>query len=274
MPATGDKTTKKTIRDFEQPPVVEVLFGVQFASLQDLITPHVGAFWERIREDYPTCQDLPPLSPAIERYGQNIVQNIQFTNIPPLPRTWFVHRKETSIVQVQRDRFLHNWRKVKETDDYPRYDQVIEPFLSSLDSFSTFISENKLGELKHHQYEITYVNRIPHDHGWESTGKIGQVFPDFVWRSKKNRFLPSPEGVNWKSVFRLPEETGRLHVSVRTADTQPGETSLYLELTARGFPAGGEEDMRSWFDEAHRWVVLGFEDLTDESIRKSVWRQK
>lgn len=262
------------IRSFESPPVVEVVFGVHFAALPSLQTAHYGAFWERIRDHYPECQDHPPLTPVFERFDKKGSPKFEFSNVPPLRRTWFVHHEKTSIIQMQRDRFLCNWRKVNPDDEYPRYASLIEPFDRNLEAFSGFASEYDLGKLEHQQYELTYVNRIHQSDGWQTPADLGSVFPDFHWRENEQRFLPAPERVNWVTTFQLPEQSGRLHVSIRTAAVQEGEQELFLELTARGFPQSGQRNMRDWFDQAHQWIVLGFEDLTDASVRKNTWRQQ
>src|SRR5206468_7988683 len=106
--------------DYENPPVTEVVCGMSFKPVQ-LQIPHIGLFWERCREEYPTCQEVAPLLPVIERFGEEDTSEAQVFNEVPLPRVWFIHRQDTGIIQLQRDRFLHNWKKGKPTDAYPRY---------------------------------------------------------------------------------------------------------------------------------------------------------
>src|SRR6266478_4823403 len=115
--------------EFERPPVNEVVCGVMFKSLEQLLTPYLGLLWESYKE-YPTCQETPPLIPIVETFGEGHSRNKpEFAEIPPLQRVWFVHKNGNGIIQVQRDRFLHNWRKLKLEDTYPRYGQVIGMFL-------------------------------------------------------------------------------------------------------------------------------------------------
>jgi uncharacterized protein (TIGR04255 family) len=261
---------------FENPPVVEVVCGVQFQSLDKLLVGHIGRFWDKVREDYPVCHDHPPLAPAIEIFEQPRMTGFEVSNVPPLPRTWFEHKEKTGIIQVQRDRLHHNWRKVGSEHEYPRYDKVIALFQQSLQAFERFLQENEIGEVKPTQYELTYVNHIPSGEAWSSLSAIGELFPDFLWRPVGDRFLPEPEAMNWRTAFRLPDRTGRLHVTMRhSTQSASGETALFFELTARGFsPAEGRESMLQWFDNAHTWIVRGFEDLTGAEVRQKVWRQK
>lgn len=261
---------------FDNPPVVEVVCGVQFRTLDRLLAGHIGTFWDKVRDDYPICHDHPPLAPVIEQFEPPKGVGFEVSNVPPLPRTWFEHKNKTGIIQLQRDRFHHNWRKVGSENEYPRYEEVIQQFKRSLESFEVFLHDNELGELKPTQYELTYVNHIPSGRGWESFADLSQLFPDFSWRLGEERFLPNPEAVNWKTAFRLPDNTGRLHVTMRLSPAPPSADEIFfLEITARGFkPGNGHEEMWKWFDNAHSWIVRGFEDLTGVDVRKDVWRQQ
>ncbi len=233
--------SSEPLPSFDKPPLVEVVLGVQFSPLEALKTPHYGDFWQTIKNEFPTLEDHPPLPPTIERFGTAGPPTIEFTNVPPIRRSWFVSPDKTGIIQLQRDRFLHNWRRVQESDTYPRYDQVMKPFLAKLELFSKFVADNNLGELKHNQYELTYVNRIAQDEAWISNAQTGRIFPDLCWRTTSDRFLPEPEAVNWNTKFVLPENSGRLHVSLRTVVLPNGESNLFLEMNARGFPQGRNE---------------------------------
>jgi uncharacterized protein (TIGR04255 family) len=191
----------------------------------------------------------------------------------PLPRVWFVDSGDNAIVQVQRDRFLHNWKKVRDDDEYPRYSRVIQQFRGQLAIFESFIAELGLGTLQATQYEMTYVNHVvPNDA--DVVAKIGALFPDFSWRNA-NRFLPLPEAVNWRTSFLLPEHNGRLHAALKTAKrVRDGMPILMLEMTARGMPASPDREvMWNWFDLAHEWIVRGFGDLTSDEAQFALWEK-
>ncbi len=117
----------KSLPDYERPPVIEVVCGILFKSIDKLLAPHLGLLWEKYKTEYPVCREVPPLAPVIERFEEAPRIDLQLADVPPLPRIWFVDEKENGIIQVQRDRFLHNWKKVLPEDEYPRYPQVIEP---------------------------------------------------------------------------------------------------------------------------------------------------
>jgi len=261
--------------EYKKPPVIEVVCGVLFKELAPLHAVHLGSFWEKLKPDYDHSREVAPLAPAFESFDKPPQVEFQVTEVPPLPRTWLLTANENGIVQVQRDRFLHNWKKVAPDDEYPRYTQVIEMFRERLEAFEEFLAESQLGPIEPLQYEITYVNHIPQGDGWTCLADVGNVFPDFTRRTDSSRFLPEPDQLNCRTSFPLPAKQGRLHAVVRrvqrTSDNKP---VLLFELTARGMPDDTtREAMWPWFDLAHEWIVRGFTDLTSHEARKNVWRQ-
>jgi uncharacterized protein (TIGR04255 family) len=265
--------------EYDNPPVTEVVCGVMFKSLQNFRMPHFGLFWKLIEKEFPACQEVAPLLPIIERYGAEEQQQLQvqvaFADNIPLPRIWFLDAKGTGILQLQRDRLLHNWKKNKPTDAYPRYSAVIGHFQKQLDLFVEFLKDHDLGAIDPLQYEMTYVNHIPKGEGWNDLTELGSVFRDHQWQEQEGRFLSPIEHVNLGSSFVLPNRKARLHVSIRDGKRLEDRRSVLLfELTVRGFPSDGSTDaMWRWFDSAREWIVKGFTDLTTADIQKKVWRR-
>lgn len=261
--------------DYGEPPVIEVVCGISFKSLERLLTPYLGLLWEKFKPSYPNCQEVAPLLLQVEGFGPT-AQEPQLLEVPPLPRIWFIDEKGNKLIQVQRDRFLHNWKKVEPTDEYPRYPTVSKIFRERLAEFQAFLTENNLGTIEPVQYELTYINHIPKGEGWETLRDIGKLFPDFSWDFHRKRFVPEPEAINWRTAFELPEQSGRLHVSIRSAnrltDSRP---LLLLELTARGIEKDRSLDaMGFWFDTARTWIVKSFADMTNDQLQRDFWRRK
>ena len=267
--------TSNELPEFERPPVIEVVCGVLFRPIEALLAPHLGLLWNEFLGEYPTCQEVPPLAPVIERFDEPPAVQMEFSDKPPLPRIWFVHGKENGIIQVQRDRFLHNWKKVRPDDEYPRYGSVIKMFRDRITTFEKFLDKTGLGTIQPEQLEMTYVNHIPRGEGIGSLSEVGSVFPDFSWRDNAQRFLPTPETLNWKCVFALPDKVGRLHATIRSAVRRDDNTPILLfELTARGIPKEHTvSEMWSWFDLAHEWIVRGFADLTGDDMHQNIWKR-
>lgn len=262
--------------EYDNPPVNEVVCGVLFKPLDRLLTPFIGLLWENFRVDYPTCQEAPPIIPVIEVLGERPPeQKLEFAEIPPLPRVWYVHKNGTGVIQIQRDRFHHNWRKLDPKDKYPRFEQVFGMFVNHFETFQSFLQKHKIGVIEPLQYELSYINHIHQGDGWTTHADLGKIFADFAWRAGAQRFLPPPESINWRNTFLLPNKCGRLHMTVRDAVHREEGRPLYVfELTARGFLGNGsQQNMKDWFDLAHTWIVRGFTDLTDEETQSKVWKR-
>lgn len=268
--------TSSPLPDYDNPPVAEVVFGIQFNELEAIKVPHMGLLWERFgRHEYPECEEMPPLPTVMESFGGPPVEAApisveQVSHLPP-PRLFFINAVKNHLIQVQQNRFLQNWRKLKPDDKYPRYAELYPKFMKSWELFSSFVDDLNLGKLEPNQYELTYVNHIPRGEGWVNLADIEQVFPEFQCKVGE-RFLPEPENVSWRKTYRFRKEAGRLHASLRlVVSRELKERMMVFDLTARGFVTGR---METWFDMAHEWIVRGFADLTGASVQDLVWKKK
>lgn len=270
------KKKSHTYPDYENPPVIEVVCGVLFKSIDTLLAPHFGTLWQGYKKDYPLCQEQPPLAPIIEKYDAAPQKQFHITEVPPLPRIWFVSSDDRGVVQIQRDRFLHNWKKANSGDEYPRYGTVISLFKNRLSIFEKFLSANNIGQIEPIQYEMTYVNHIIKGEGWDNMGEIGKLFPDFCLRTDPSRFLPGPDVINWKTTYVLPNRKGRMHVTLRNGVlSNINKSVIVMELTVRGIGEDkSREAMWPWFDTAREWIVKGFSDLTSKEAQEKIWKRK
>ena len=254
---------------FDKPPVVEVVMGVQFEPLETMLAPHFGLFWECVRDEYPICRDAPPIVPQIEELGQPGAlkrANLQIVSRPPLPRIFFEHSNGEWLIQLQPDRFLHNWRAASATGIYPRYRAVRSQFSSQWSRFQSFIADSDLGDLKINQLEMTYMNHIgplPDDL------HFGDVFPDLQWRSSE-RNLKQPESLNVAYSFASDDNVNRLRANIKPASHSDKGKILVFDLTVRGTPDG--DDFENWFDKSRDWIVTAFADLTSDRWHK-IWER-
>jgi len=264
----------QSLPEYGNPPVDEVVCGVLFEPIKGFLLPHFGLLWEKFRKEYPRCEEVAPLMPVVEGPEQVPAQEIVVSEML-LPRVWFL-RDDGRIIQVQRDRFLHNWRKLNPTDEYPRYRVVFQMFQDHFSTFQNFLSENEFGLLIPRQYEMTYVNIIHEGAGWQTIEEVSKVFPDFSWGIRKDRFLPNPFAVHWRTIFSLPNNAGRLHLDIKSARRVSDNRRVFrFEITARGIGAAPSLDtMKNWFDLAHEWIVWGFTDFTGAEIQRTIWGRK
>lgn len=259
----------KPFPEFENPPVVEVVCGIAFSPIPQFTIPYVGQFWAELGADFPSCLEAPPLALVIELPEDDASIEVPI-DPAPVPRVWFIHRDGDQIVQLQRDRFLCNWRKTKPEHQYPRYGWISGQFTERLALFERFIEKRLSARVEAKQFELSYINHIFPDTAWRTLKDLAAVLPDFSWRNAPSRFLPSPEAINLTAVFKFPSDAGRLHVRAQSGRRREDRSPvLVLELTARGFLP----DRKAWFDLAHEWIVRGFADLTGDKLQSQIWRR-
>jgi uncharacterized protein (TIGR04255 family) len=269
--------------DYTDPPVVEVALSVQFEPIASLHTTQIGLLWQEFRDRFPTVEEHPPLEPVFERFGATpklSARGVQFQVMPapPVPRCWFLNQPGTELIQVQSDRFVHNWRRNTGQENYPRYQHLRETFSHELGAFHKFLEREGLGSLCANQCEITYVNHIVSGRTWNDLGDLDKILTMFTLQYS-DQFLGKPEDIRTAIRYVIRdtqgEPIGRLHVvtepGYRTSDDRP----IYvMNLTARGRPMGeGIDGILSFLDLGRDWVVRGFTSITTPQMHAE-WRRR
>jgi uncharacterized protein (TIGR04255 family) len=266
--------------DFSAPPLTEVILGVQFDSLERFLSPHLGLVWERFKSKFPHVEEHPPLVPVFETFGAppQFVPSFAFQVMSgaEMSRVFFINDDRTQLLQVQRDRFLHNWRKVDGGDGYPRFERMLETFEHGLRTFSDVIEGEKLGVVRPNQCEVSYINQIAAVPGEGLFSLIKKVFPGFAAETQLDE-LGNPEDARTLLRYVLRDNTGnpvgRLLVATEPGRRQDGTTILQVTLTARGQPAGPSfADVVSFLEKGRIAVVRGFTQLTSAAMHE-LWER-
>jgi uncharacterized protein (TIGR04255 family) len=269
-------SSRRILPDFAKPPVVETVLDVSFAPLTGWGIPHFGLFWNSIREEYPTFQDQPPIMLQRESFGQKTMQPLtvafELMNQPEA-RCWFEDQSGARLIQVQHDRFIHNWRKTEGQGEYPRYEPVIRPaFEKEWRRFCEFLDRMHIARPEIQQCEVQYVNHIPLE-GWSSFSELVDGLAEWPG-TRKDGFLPIPESLSANTSYQMPENAGRLRIIMQPAIRKSdGSAVVQLNLVARGRPASSETaDILKWFDLGREWIVNGFADFTSTKMHE-VWER-
>jgi uncharacterized protein (TIGR04255 family) len=269
----------RDLPDFLKPPVVETALSLQFEPISGLASPHLGVLWARLRSEFPLIEEHAPLPPVFEKFDQPSPMEVEVTieEKPPSPRVWFLDDAKTELIQVQSNRFIHNWRRVEGMEPYPHYEPIRDKFRGEVAVLEEFLRDEELGALAVNQCEVTYVNHVEPAGVWERHGQLETVLS--MWSGLANSsFLPSPEDAGLRMRFVIRDGTGqpvgRLHVVVhpawKKADSSP---ILVLTLTARGAPIGeGMEGAFAFLNLGREWIVKGFADLTRPEMHR-VWER-
>ena len=262
---------------FRRPPVAEVATAVQFDDIADLTGPRLGLLWTRFREAFPKLQVHPQRSQTFEQFGvldEAPQVELELIEGHPSPLVWYVSEDSTELIQVQKNRFVFNWRRREEA--YPRYHHVRSAFLKHFLNFREFLSEEGLaGELRMNQWEVTYRNHIVPG-VWKEHCELGMVLPSWQHR-RSGGFLPEPEDVAVRLRYRIRQDErpiGRLHIVAEPVyDRTTGQPLIVLRLTARGTGPDTTEELLRRLDVGREWIVRGFTCITSPQMHED-WERE
>jgi uncharacterized protein (TIGR04255 family) len=268
--------------DFERPPLDEVVLSIQFADLP-FKNYHAGILWLKLKDKYPKVEEQGPIAATFETYG--VPQAAP--EIPPLKflsasvplRYWFVSSDGTQLLQIQADRLVHNWRRKRPEDNYPRYEAVRDRFKAEIEEVAEFFRANEIGEIKCNQCEVSYINIIDNVGGEDPIRELGRIFT--VWSENySNAELKHIEQGSISCSYLLggedgKEPRGRLRVSVTPAMRAISPTPvLRFDITVRGRPeTDSMESALKWLDAARIDVVQAFTALTRKEMHVQ-WGRK
>ena len=260
------KTTEQSAIKYKNPPINEIVCGVRFAPIEQLQSGHFGILWQKFRPDFSKTEDQNLVGPVSQ-------EDIGNSDKIPLPRIWFIHNKENELIQVQRNRFLYNWRKRRVEDEYPGYKRVAENFEKYLSHFRRFLLEEELGNLDAKEYELTYIDLVPQGQGWENFGDLEKVFPNFLSLTKQGILSTDVMNINWATILSLPNSLGQLQIAIRSARRVP-DHHLLLQIEFNAYSSQPYQPMQAWFDAAHKTITELFSNLVSDKIQEKFWGRK
>jgi uncharacterized protein (TIGR04255 family) len=269
--------------DFGAPPVTEVALGVQFNTLDRLLAPHLGVIWSEDKDQFPEAEQHPPLDPVFETFAEKGSRtaiprlHLELLTTIPTPRVFFINQTKTELLQVQRDRFHHNWRKVGEGDAYPRFERMLETFEDGYRRLETVLVRERLGAIEPNQCEVTYINQIPLPDGQSPFQAFERLFGSFT-KALVLDDLRAPEDARFLLRYIIVGQdgapAGRLIITAEPAWKLDGANIVQFALVARGKPQSSDlAGVRSFLQIGRRHIVRAFTELTSDEMHK-VWERK
>jgi uncharacterized protein (TIGR04255 family) len=251
---------------------VEVALSISFEPLERFRSAHAGRLWDRIRDRFPSTEDLPELPPATEEpAGPALPPRLELMDRPRL-RTWFQNSDGTQLLQIQHERIAYNWKRGSSSQPYPSYESVEGRFRELLPIWTDFISRESLGTIVTTQAEVTYVNHIREPHN-----SVGHIVT--FWRGPDGTaFLPPIEDVRFTARYAITDDTrqmvGRLSAELQPAYLTSNRSELLnLNLIARGKPRSPDIDGAIAFLRlGHEWIVRGFAEITTTEMHAK-WKR-
>jgi uncharacterized protein (TIGR04255 family) len=255
-------TRPSDLPDFERPPLNELVLSVQFGDLP-FANVHAGIVWQRFANSFPTVEEQPLLEPVFETFGSLRAREPQLSVqlMPMQPsRYWFVSADGTELLQVQRDRLVHNWRQRKPEDRYPHYEPLRAKFEAEIAVAEEVFRELSLGEIACNQCEVSYINLIMFDDGSDPNGRLREIFT-IVTEEYSDAYLRTMkmERGRFNCSYVIPGESGkepigRLHFDrPRQTSRSDGRKCAFLvgyrgrEVGVRAFTSATKKEMhRLW----------------------------
>ena len=254
--------------DFKTPPAVETLLGFYYAPLKGWTTPNFGLFWQDIRKQYPRVEVQPSLTEQGLRLELKTEKaRLQISGEVPVRWRYF-HRSGKTLIQLQSDTFVQNWRKRDENDPYLHYRDLRPSFANMWARYCKFLGKSNVHAPTVRECEVTYVNHIDKGAGWQTIQDLRDVIAGWSGLTSGS-FLPSPQVVSMNVEYPIKERSGRLRVMVEPG-IREGQATLRLTLTARCRPNSSKpSDLLKALDLGREWVVRGFADFTTPKMHES-----
>jgi len=261
---------------FRKPPIDELVIGVYFdREIDGLRTQHVGLFWQKFRKEFPTARQRPVTVPV--GGGAPGQVEIEFLSsddeIVPMPRFWFEAADGVTLIQLQKNAFLFNWRKREA--EYPHFDVVKQGFDKNFALFTSFLStELSVPMAPIAIAELMYVNKIEECEYWLRPEDTANVLPNFRLPTADKPAVGTLDFV--QSTRQSYAHDLFLTTTVRSArsarDTR--RPVLVFELRALGALGGVDKSAADeWFIRAHDTIGACFLAMTNPDIQARYWER-
>ncbi len=265
-----------TLPDFSNPPLNEVVLGVQFSTPRGYQQIRAYEVWQLYRDQFPAVEEQPPLPPTFETFGlpSGPQFSLNFMTGAKHDRFWFLSPSKDELIQFQDDRLLHNWRKVGDmSNEYPRFERMVVRFedeLRALDKYVAILAPPQTLNIT--QCEISYINHVYID-AHERKLDVSDVFRFAQFTEEK----PEDFSANFRRTISDASGApiGRLHCDIQTGTNNVnGQRVLILTLTARGAPFLPTISSALDFLKVGREMVVNtFTDLTTD-LAHNIWGRK
>lgn len=250
--STNDPAAVDELPKFENPPVSEVVIGVEFVPLPELTTVRLVQTHALWAEKYPKLVEQPPLPPTSQPDGVLAGIGLRFgAGVGPI-RLWMLTDDEDSLLQLQNDRLTLNWRRISHTAAYPSYADLLPEFEARFQDFRQSLHEDGLQPTV---AEMTYVNIIE-DSTSSDLSNLCPIVGEYPGPGNLIRtgaqFVAAMEDMPGHTIvtFNAEDNPGRVGMTVVS------RVALRTDLNLT------QGDLRVALDYAHRCSVWSFTNLT------------
>lgn len=270
MTQSASATSESRIK-FKNPPINELVIAMYHLPVTEMRAQHIGIYWQRIRDRYPICEQQPPIASDTPAELAMTLQNMA-GEVYPLPRFWFSNADKPTLIQIQRNAFILNWRRGA-NNSYPHFEEVEKNFWKEFAEYVNFIQEtlgNKVDVVS--RCELTYIDIIEKNDLFSSPAELKNVLPLVASQCDVHSDSRKFVGINSAVTYRINENL-LIEISTKLGtrvDTK--EMVAMLEMNAHGTPTDiSIEGARSWYQAAHDAIYETFLNITSKRVQQEVW---
>lgn len=246
---------------FENPPLEEVVCGVQFTGVK-WSEIHFGLLFTELEGRYDKTQRRPYLSLRDARSQQDDPP-VRFVAEPVPTLLWYESEESPFLLQVQEDIFLLNWRRKSGAFKYPHFrtrtsgaEGVWDRFLREWNTFRNFCAKQEIGTPEVLMCHLAYIDHLVNGDAWDTPNDLVRLI----------RPLEGLKGLGSMSAFNMTirYELGGLpvRVEINPAVRMDDKKKLFIVnfiITEKLSAGSGLDD---WFDRAHGVLVQAFLNQT------------
>jgi uncharacterized protein (TIGR04255 family) len=252
---------------FRKPPINELVIGIYFdREIASLHSEHIGLFWGEVRDDFPKIHRQLPVAPPL------LAPQLMLREFYPImPRFWLEASDASTLMQIQKNAFLFNWRK--KDGEYPHFEVVKAAFDKNKKRFLKFLSD-ELSEAapKAQLAELTYVNLIERCEYWDGPQDTQKVIPHFGLPVPETPTTEPPDFQQITSQRLAADLTLNTVVGSARSLQDPTKPVLVIEYRATGLlPDADALDI--WFNRAHEAIGDCFTKMTNRDIQTTYWQR-
>lgn len=176
----------------------------------------------------------------------------------------------SDLLQIQSNRFMHNWRKNNgDVEEYPRFENIVEKFSSEITKLDQFYQSHGEPNLRFNQAEIAYHNTVYlEDFNSDDPSCFLNILS--LGSSYSNDF-----NLNWRETITNSNEepVGRLHVSAQSGVSSDKRKAVMYSLVVRGRPEEETFDSCLSFLKLGRSIIINKFESTTTSNAHLIWKK-
>lgn len=255
------------LEQLRNPPIVEVVCGVEFNPTTVLTPVALGKYWRTRFEEFPKHEVRPAISDSYNAAAPAFF----FGQGPMSVRTWFVSRDEDLILQFQADRFYLNWRARNSV--YPRFSDhgdttgILSRFMLEYSRVQSYAKEDGGEEINARAIELTKLDHFVQGEHWSDLRDLTKLLPATAPMHEAGRNGNNEPSFVIRFHDRSPNDT--LTVSLETILAEsPARGPLRIVKLETRLVAAVQGDVASTFRSANERVNSVFARFIPESERR------